>query len=83
MTRTIEATYDGEVLRPDATLPIAPNTRVRVTVEVMAADPLVEEPDEQSPSCLDVAASLQLDGPRDWARNLDKYLYGDSDQPRG
>lgn len=32
MTR-VNATYDGEVLRPDDPLPLAPNTRVVVTVE--------------------------------------------------
>jgi hypothetical protein len=27
-------------------------------------------------SSLDVALSLNLDGPPDWSLNLDKYLYG-------
>ena len=34
MTKTLEATYDGETLRPDEPLDLKPNTRVRVTVEM-------------------------------------------------
>jgi uncharacterized protein (DUF433 family) len=33
MTQTVEAVYDGAVLRPDTALGLAPNTRVRLTVE--------------------------------------------------
>jgi predicted DNA-binding antitoxin AbrB/MazE fold protein len=33
MTKTLEATYDGETLRPDEPLDLKPNTRVRVTIE--------------------------------------------------
>ena len=33
MTRTLEATFDGKVLRPDHPLDLEPNTRVRVTIE--------------------------------------------------
>jgi hypothetical protein len=33
MTRTLEATFDGKVLRPDKPLNLEPNTRVRVTIE--------------------------------------------------
>lgn len=34
MTKTLEAMFDGEVLRPDEPLEILPNTRVRITLEV-------------------------------------------------
>jgi len=34
MTKTLEATYDGETLRPDEPLDLKPNTRVRVTIEM-------------------------------------------------
>jgi hypothetical protein len=40
MTHTIEAVYDGVVLRPDTTLPLEPNTRVRLTMEVLSATSL-------------------------------------------
>lgn len=72
MLNPIDAVYDGSVLRPDAALPLSPNTRVRITVEVV--------PEETKPvSFLEIARSLKLDGPPDWASNLDHYLYGDGD----
>ena len=37
MTRTIEATFDGEVLLLDEPLDLKPNTRVRVTIETSDA----------------------------------------------
>ncbi len=65
MTQTVEAIYDGTVLRPETALALKPNTRVRLTVEVVAdaeAAPL---------SFLDTARSLGLSGPPDWSANLD------------
>jgi hypothetical protein len=76
MTQTVEAVYDGTVLHPETALTLEPNTRVRLTVEVL--------PPAQAPaSFLDTARSLDLQGPPDWSANLDSYLYGDGDQPRG
>ncbi|MGI8566896.1 MAG: antitoxin family protein [Pyrinomonadaceae bacterium] len=69
MTKTLEAVYDGEVLRPDEPLDLEPNTRVRVTIEV-------EEQKTQSRSFLDTARSLNLEGPSDWSTRIDYYLYG-------
>ncbi len=77
MTRTVEAVYDGAVLRPETALGLEPNTRVRLTVEVLPA--AVTAP----ASFLHTARSLELQGPADWSANLDHYLYGDGDQPRG
>lgn len=76
MTRTVEAVYDGAVLRPDAALPLEPNTRVRLVVEV------IPPPDSAAGSFLRTARSLNLEGPPDWAENLDEYLDGDPDRPR-
>lgn len=76
MTRTLYATFDGEVLRPEGPVPLAPNTRVRV---------VIEEPDSapaQPASFLDAAKSLDLDGPAHWSTNLDEYLYGGKDLDR-
>jgi len=67
--------YDGSVLRPDQALPLEPNTRVRVVVEVL---PTPKRP----ASFLATARSLDLSGPPDWSANLDEYLYGDADRPR-
>ncbi len=77
MTQTIEAVYDGAVLRPETALGLEPNTRVRLTVEVL---PPAET---AARSFLRTARSLGLNGPADWSANLDSYLYGDGDQPQG
>ena len=77
MTQTVVAVYDGAMLRPETALGLEPNTRVRLTVEVLP--PAAEAP----PSFLRTARSLGLRGPADWSANLDSYLYGDGDQPRG
>jgi len=67
MTQKLDATYDGSVLRLDEPLNLVPNSRVRVTVETVNDKPR---------GFLNVALSLQVDGPEDWSRNLDNYLYG-------
>ncbi len=77
MPQTFEAVYDGAVLRPDTALGLEPNTRVRVTVEVLP--PAEAAP----PSFLRIVRSLNLRGPTDWSANLDSYLYDDGDQPAG
>jgi predicted DNA-binding antitoxin AbrB/MazE fold protein len=72
MTRTVEAVFDGEVIRPDEPLDLEPNTRVRITVE----DKLKAEPKRRS--FLRTARSLNLDGPSDWSERIEEYLYGRS-----
>lgn len=37
MVTKVDAVFDGDVLRPDDALPLAPNTRVRITIEVVAS----------------------------------------------
>lgn len=70
MSTTLYAMFDGEVFRPDQPLPIAPNTRVRLTIET-------EQVEKRPPrSFLDVAEGLNLDGPPDWSSRVDDYLYG-------
>lgn len=69
MVKTLDAVFDGAVLRPVEPLAIEPNTRVRITIET--------EPIEQGQgSFLQTARSLQLEGPPDWSANVDDYLYG-------
>ena len=68
MTQPLAATYDGSVLRLDEPLNLSPNSKVRITVESID--------DEKPQGFLNVAMALKLDGPTDWARNLDGYLYG-------
>ena len=69
MVRTIEAVFDGQVLRPQGRLILEPNTRVRITIET------VESPPGKPMSFLDTACSLDLEGPPDWAANIHAYLY--------
>lgn len=70
MSRTVEAIFDGEVLRPEEPLELEPNTRVTITVEEQRA------PESKRRSFLRTARSLNLDGPSDWSDRIDEYLYG-------
>lgn len=72
MTTIIEAVFDGTVLRLDRPLNLAPNTRVRVTIETM------ENAASLDKSFLRTARSLNLDAPPDLALNIDDYLYGET-----
>ncbi|HKZ83817.1 MAG TPA: antitoxin family protein [Anaerolineae bacterium] len=77
MVKTIEAVFDGQVLRPEDPLTLEPNTRVRITIET------VQPEAEKATSFLRVARSLNLDGPSDWAVNLETHLYGGESHPDG
>lgn len=69
MTKTIEATFDGEVLRPDEPIELAPNTRVRVIIDTTLHS------DRQPFIFLEAAQALRLEGPSDWAIRFEDYLY--------
>ena len=75
MTKTLEAIYDGEVLRPDEPLDIEPNTRIQITIETQDAE-TKGIPSRNGMSFLDTARSLNLEGPPDWSDRLEEYLYG-------
>jgi len=70
MTKTLEATFDGAVFRPDGPVELQPNTRVQIVVTVKPS------PEQEPKSFLQVARSLRLQGPADWSSRLDEYLYG-------
>ena len=70
MSQTLDATFDGNVFRPDQPIELEPNTRVRITIEPTTTSGKKPE------SFLEVAESLNLEGPRDWSSRLDEYLYG-------
>ena len=74
MIKKIEAVYDGEVFRLEDPLELEPNTRVRITIETVPTQA------PKTKSFLNVARSLNLDGPSDWAENIDAYLYGRKSQ---
>ncbi|MFH0822329.1 MAG: antitoxin family protein [Pseudomonadota bacterium] len=70
MTISLEAVFDGEVLRPERPPNLPPNTRVIVTIEPL-------EPGEiAGASFLRTARGLNLEGPPDLADRVDEYLYG-------
>lgn len=73
MIRTVQAVFDGEVLRPQEPPDLEPQTRVQITIETII------ESKENSQSFLDVAAALNLDGPSDWSEKFEQYLYGTRD----
>ncbi|MBI4557791.1 MAG: antitoxin family protein [Candidatus Hydrogenedentes bacterium] len=70
MTKTLTATYDGEVLRPDEPLELPPNTRVQISIDIG------ERQRNESVSFLEVARNLRLEGPADWSTRIHEYLYG-------
>lgn len=71
MSKTLDAVFDGEVLRPVEPIELEPNTRVRITIEEQATTRPAAK------SFLRTARSLNLQGPRDWSARVDDYLYGD------
>jgi len=79
MELTFEATFDGEVFRPDEKVDLEPNTKVKVTIEEPKKLKLAIKPKKgkgEPYAFLRYARSLNLDGPSDFSTNLDEYLYG-------
>ncbi len=70
MVIAVDAYYDGSVLRLTEPIELEPNTHVRLTLEAIPAS---DEPN----SFLQTARELNLDGPSDWSKNLEAYLYGE------
>jgi predicted DNA-binding antitoxin AbrB/MazE fold protein len=70
LSQTVEAIYDGKVLRPKKPLGLEPNTSVRITVEAIAKR-------KKAAHFLDTIESLNLQGPPDWAENIEEYLDGE------
>lgn len=59
MPLTTEAIYDGKAFIPVDSLSIRSNTRVKIFV--------ITQESEQASSFLQVARSLELEGPEDWS----------------
>lgn len=68
MIQTIQAIFDGTVFRREEPLALAPNTRVRITVET--EEPRQKKGKGRAASFLDVARSLNLEGPPDWSMKV-------------
>lgn len=68
VTQTVEAIYDGKVLRPKKRLAIKPNTPVHLTIRAVKAKA------KKKKSALRVIESLKVDAPADWSENIETYL---------
>jgi beta-phosphoglucomutase-like phosphatase (HAD superfamily) len=69
MSTTLHLVYDGKVFHPEEPVALTPDTRVRVTIEV------VETVKPQPQSFLKTARALHLEGPPDWSTRLQEELY--------
>lgn len=69
MILTMDAIFDGEVLRLEKPIELAPNTRVKVTIEA------AKTKRKKRRSFLKTARSLNLQGPPDWSTRFEDYLY--------
>lgn len=79
MDLTLDATFDGEVFRPDEPVDLEPNTKAKIIIEEPKKQKLEEKSEKKMGepyAFLKYMASLELDGPRDFSKNLDEYLYG-------
>lgn len=73
MTKTLILKYDGNVFRPEEPVDLSPETRVRAVIEP------VERTPGRPGGFLRTTSSLSIDGPPDWSRRLEEYLYGSAE----
>jgi hypothetical protein len=76
MSTIIEATFDGNVFRPSGSVPLVPNTVVRLIIEPATGTTSESDSNGTPASFLQIAREMNLQGPADWATNLDQYLRG-------
>ncbi|MGI8642363.1 MAG: antitoxin family protein [Pyrinomonadaceae bacterium] len=80
MEKILDATYDGEVFRPDEPVDLPSDTKVKVIIEEEPKKlKLVEMPKKgkgEPYAFLRYARSVSIDAPPDFASNIDEYLYG-------
>jgi predicted DNA-binding antitoxin AbrB/MazE fold protein len=72
MNITIEAIYDGEVLRPIAPLSLVPNQQYSITI----IDQRVETSTHDDAWSILQSLTGTYDGPSDWSAEHDHYIYG-------
>ena len=75
MGKTIQVLWDGEAFRPDEPPSLEPNTRLQITYELPQAG---LPPKDEAVSFLQMARSLNLEGPPDWSANIEEYLNRDA-----
>lgn len=71
MEKTVDATFDGEIFRPNEPVDLEPNTRVTLRLAGKK-----KKKTGKPGSFLDYLLSVDLDLPPDYASNIDEYLYG-------
>jgi hypothetical protein len=78
---SVNATFDGEVVRTDEPLPLPPNARVTVSYETAGEEePPATKKKGEPYAFLKAALAANIEGPPDWSERVDHYLYGtDSD----
>lgn len=74
MTQTIDATYDGQVFRPNQPIDLEANTQVKILIDKEITSK------KEKLSFLQISESMSFDGPRDLSANIDKYLYENLDK---
>ncbi len=77
MSTTLYATFDGQVLRPEAPILLEPDTRVRVTIEAAPGNADARAGDSDPYRWLHILETANLDGPPDWSERFHHYLYGE------
>lgn len=80
MEKTVEATFDGEVFRPDEPVVLASNTKVKIIIDEEKPKKLklsiAAKTRKAKPyAFFEYLRTLNLDGPSDFSTNLDEYLY--------
>ena len=74
MLKTLHATFDGKVLRPEEPVDLEPDTYLLLTIEI------IRPAKAKTGSFLQTARSLRLKGPADWSSHIEDYLYGNESE---
>ncbi len=76
-TKTLHAIFDGNVLRPEESIDLELNVRYLVTIE------LKEDTVQQNLWDTLKKFSGKVEGPEDWSKEHDHYLYGVPKRDKG
>lgn len=76
-TKTLHVIFDGNVLRPEESVDLEPDVRYLITIERK------EETGQQSLGDTLNKFSGKVEGPEDWSKEHDHYLYGVPKREKG
>lgn len=76
-TKTLHAIFDGNVLRPEESIDLEVNVRYLVTIQ--------RKEDTVSQNLWDTLKKFsgKVEGPEDWSKEHDHYLYGVPKREKG